>query len=78
MNPRAISVTALEGYELEIQFENGEMGIFSMEPYLNLPVYQPLKNLALFKKAKATFGFISWTNDIDMSPDTLYLESKKK
>ena len=76
MNPRVRSVKVMEDYILELEFENGEKGHFSMKPYLGYPVFQPLKNYDLFKKAKATFGFISWGNDIDMSPDTLYLESK--
>ena len=76
MNPRVKSVKVLEDYLLELEFENGEKGHFFMKPYLEYPVFKPLKNYELFKKAKATFGFVSWDNDIDMSPDTLYLDSK--
>ena len=76
MNPRIKSVIALSDYTLELEFDNGEKGHFSMQPYLDYPVYKPLKDYSLFKKAKATMGFVSWTDDIDMSPDTLYLDSK--
>jgi hypothetical protein len=69
-------VQVLENYMLEIEFSNGEKGIFSMEPYLDYPVYKPLKDYSIFKKAKVTMGFISWNEDIDMSPDNVYLESK--
>ncbi len=74
MNPGVKSVKALKDYKLELEFVNGEKGGFSMKPYLNYPVYLPLKDYDLFKKAKATMGFVSWNEDIDMSPDNLYLE----
>jgi hypothetical protein len=77
MNPRVRSVKVLEDYMLELEFDNGETGHFSMKPYLAYPVYQPLKDYSLFRQAKATMGFVSWNEDIDMSPDTLYIDSKK-
>ncbi len=76
MNPRVKNVKATDNYLLELEFDNGETGVFSMQPYLHYPVFQPLKDLSFFKKAHATMGFVSWSDDIDMSPDTLYLESK--
>ena len=77
MNPPVISVKAQENYSLALEFENGEKGTFSMLPYLQYPVYAPLKDVELFRKAHVVFGFVSWTDDIDMSPDNLYLEATK-
>ena len=76
MNPRVKQVKAADDYLLELEFDNGETGVFSMKPYLPYPVFQPLKDVSFFKKAHVTMGFVSWDEDIDMSPDTLYLESK--
>ena len=76
MNPRVKTVIALDNYLLDLEFDNGEQGIFSMLPYLNYPVFQPLKDKSFFKKARATMGFVSWDDEIDMSPDTLYLGCK--
>ena len=76
MNPRVKSVKATDDYQLELGFDNGETGVFSMQPYLQYPVYQPLMDLSLFRNAHVTMGFVSWNDDIDMSPDTLYLECK--
>ena len=77
MNPRVKSLKVLDDYMLELSFTNGERGIFSVKQYLDYPVYQPLKNYDVFKTARVTFGFVSWGDDIDMSPDNLYLESRK-
>ncbi len=76
MNPRVKNVEPTDNYLLELEFDNGERGIFDMQPYLKYPVFQPLKNESFFKKAHATMGFVSWDEDIDMSPDTLYLDCK--
>ncbi len=76
MNPRVKYVKAVADYSLELEFDNGESGMFSMLPYLQYPVYTPLKDVSLFMKAHATMGFVSWNEDIDMSPDNLYLECK--
>ena len=75
MNPRVSSVKVLKDYLLELEFNNGEIGHFSMKPYLEYPVFKPLKDYSLFSQAKVIFGFVSWSEDIDMSPDNLYLES---
>lgn len=77
MNPRIKNVFPLEDYQLQLIFTNGEEGVFDVKPWLNKGVFKALKNEDLFKKAYVLFGSVSWNDDIDFSPDTLYLESKK-
>ncbi len=76
MNPRVASVRPLDNYQLELEFDNGESGIFSVEPYLKYPVFRPLEDEAMFRKAKIVFGTVAWNSDIDMSSDNLYLDCK--
>lgn len=77
MNPRVKTLEVKDNYILELGFTNGEKGIFSVEPYLSYPVYEPLKDKEIFKRATVSFGFVNWNGEIDIDPDTLYLESKK-
>jgi len=77
MNPRVSSVQALPEYNLKLFFDNGEKGIFLVEPYLNYSVFEPLKDQTIFGQVKASMGFVSWNGEIDFDPDTLYLESKR-
>jgi hypothetical protein len=76
MNPRVKEVYPLENYQLRLVFTNGEEKIFDTKPYLNNGVFQQLKDPKEFKSVRPFMGSILWNNDIDLCPDTLYLESK--
>jgi hypothetical protein len=77
MNPRAKKAKALEGFKIEVEFTNGEIRIFDVTPFLSYPVYQPLKALEYFEKVFVSQGIVQWPNEVDISPDTLYLDSQK-
>lgn len=76
MNPYVKSVKPQEDHCLLLTFENGEKRIFDLKPYLEKPVFKQLKNVALFKTARVVSGSVEWQGDVDLSYDTLYLESK--
>jgi len=76
MNPRVLTVEYKGGYKLLITFTNKEIKQFDFSAYINYPVYEPLKDEAFCKKVKAIDGIIQWNEDIDFSPDTVYLQSK--
>jgi hypothetical protein len=61
---------------LLLTFENGEKRIFDLKPYFDKPVFAKLKNEAIFKTVKVASGSVEWQGEIDLSYDTLYLESK--
>lgn len=69
-------VQALYDYRLELIFENGERRIFDLTPYLERRVFTCLKNRALFKAARVVAGSVEWPGEINLSYDTLYLESQ--
>ena len=75
MNPRPVNVKVLDNYNLLVTFQNDEKKIFDVKPLLSMPLYQPLKNKALFKNVKADGMCIYWNDEIDICPDILYLQS---
>ena len=70
-------VKALGNYHLLLTFENGEKRQFDMSPYLNLGLFQELKDEKMFKTVKTSFDSIVWDNEADIDPEILYQESKK-
>jgi len=76
MSPRAKKAKALDGFKIEVEFANGEVRIFDVAPLLNFPVYQPLKTRSYFEKVFVSQGIVQWPNEVDISPDTLYLDSR--
>ncbi len=76
MNPRPVSVEALEDFELLITFQNGERKIFDAKPLLPLPLYAPLQNKSLFATVKADGMCIYWNDSIDLCPDMVYTDSR--
>ncbi|MDR0313466.1 MAG: DUF2442 domain-containing protein, partial [Treponema sp.] len=65
-------------YELELTFENNEIKIFDVKPYLDTGIFTKLKDENYFRMVKISFDTIEWPNGIDMDPEVLYEKSKAK
>ena len=76
MNPYVKQVRPLEDYQLEVFFENGERRIFDVKPYLKRGVFVRLQNRATFQAVRVVAGSVEWPGELDLSYDTLYLESQ--
>ena len=77
MNPRVRSVVARDDHKLEIEFQNGETGIYDCAPLLEFGVFQELRDVGYFKQARAEGGTVVWPHEQDICPDTLYEDAKK-
>ena len=75
MNPYVEKVKPIENYCLMLWFDNEEQKIFDLKPYLNKGIFSQLKNLSLFTSARVVAGSVEWPNGLDLSYNTLYLES---
>ena len=76
MNPYLKSVRPLDDYRLEVMFENGEHRLFDVKPYLYRGIFVRLRDLAIFRAARVVAGSVEWPGGLDLSYDTLYLESE--
>lgn len=72
-----IDVKPQDNFLLLLKFENGEEKEFDCKPLFDKKVFKPLRKKHFFLKAKVSFGTVAWTNEIDISPETLYIDSKK-
>ncbi len=76
INPYVQNVKAMDNHRLELLFENGERRMFDMRQYLAWGVFSRLKNRAVFQAARVVAGSVEWPGEVDLSYDTLYLESQ--
>jgi hypothetical protein len=77
MNPRVKSVKATDDYKLELEFANGEFGIYDCAPLLGFGVFQELRNVNYFRQVRAEGGTVVWPHEQDICPDTLYEDAKR-
>jgi hypothetical protein len=72
-------VRLLSRYVVELTFANDEVRVLDLEPYLWGEVFQPLlDDYSLFRSLRVDpeAGTVVWPNGADLSPRTLYAESK--
>ncbi len=64
----------VDGYKIWIEFSNGESGVADLEPDLWGPVFEPLKDVAEFKKftVSEVLHTLTWPNGADFAPEHLY------
>lgn len=77
MIPDVINVEPLKDFCLVAEFASGERFWFDMKPYLEYPAFVPLAEEGLFMRAHVANGTVAWNDEIDFSPDTLYLRGKR-
>jgi len=78
MNPRVKKVQPLTNYLLELTFDNNEVRVFDVKPYLDRGIFKELKDETFFKSVTTFLGTIKWPHDQDFCPDTLYEDSVSK
>ncbi len=61
-------------YRLRITFEDGSIRLVDLKEHLDGKVFEPLKDLRLFRTAHRNqdLDTVVWDNGADMSPDFLY------
>jgi len=69
------TVTPINNYTLLLTFDNGEKRQFDMKPYLNIGIFQELKDIKRFNSVRVSFDTIEWDNKADLDPEILYKNS---
>jgi len=71
-------VRYLEGYKLEIVFENGKRGIVDFQGYIKKGgVFNRFSDMEYFKQVQINkeLGVLCWPDGVDVAPETLYSEA---
>ena len=62
----------LQDYKLQIAFENGEVRLYDAKPMIQKPLCASLREPDFFNQARAEYGTVVWSDDIDIAPEHLY------
>jgi hypothetical protein len=69
-------VKPLSNYKLELTFENKEIKIVDVKPYLDTGLFKTLKDEKFFNLVKVSYDSIEWPNGVDLDPEVLYEKGK--
>jgi hypothetical protein len=68
-------VKALDGYRLEIVFDDDTMGVVDLSAFVRLgPVTQPLQDPAFFARVFIEMGVPTWPNGCDIDPINAWMK----
>jgi len=59
------------GYRLRLRFSDGAEKTVDLSPWLHGPVFEPLREISIFKKFFISGGTVCWPNGADVAPETL-------
>jgi hypothetical protein len=66
-------VSALGGYRIYVEFEDGTAGQIDLSDRLFGPVFEPLRDESEFHKLTVDgFGAVAWPCGADLAPDAIY------
>ena len=65
-------------FRLLVVFENGDERLVDLEPHLDGPIFEPLKDPAYFRdfRINEDIDTVVWENGADLAPEFLYENMK--
>jgi hypothetical protein len=70
--PTVVSAEYEGGYRIRLSFSEGTVKTVDFRPWLEGPVFEPLKAPSYFRRFFLEAGTVVWPNGADIAPETLY------
>ena len=70
--PQVIEARYISGFIVSARFDDGTEKSIDVSQWFKGPVFEPLKDLKLFKKFFIEGGTLAWPNGVDIAPEALY------
>lgn len=74
--PIVTSAEYRTGYMIDIVFNDGLESTVDFSRWLDGPVFEPLRDVAYFRRFFVEGGTVVWPNGADIAPETLYEQAK--
>lgn len=69
---KVVKARYIEGYKIEFQFNDGKIKTIDLSKEIYGEVFEPLKDIEIFKKFSLNPFTIEWENGADFAPEYLY------
>jgi len=70
--PQVVEAHHVGGFVVSARFDDGTEKHIDVSQWFKGPVFEPLKDLRLFKKFFVEAGTLAWPNGVDIAPEALY------
>jgi len=76
---KVTAAKALDGFKLQLSFENGEQGVVDLAHLAGRGVTLSWNDRSVFESVRVTnAGAVEWPGDVDICGDSLYLRATGK
>jgi len=72
---KVIKAIYIDGYRLELSFNNGIARVVDLKDELGVGIFEPLLDVEYFKAFHISHNTIEWENEADFAPEYLFLIS---
>jgi len=70
--PAVVRAEHRGGFRIHLVFNDQSEATIDFEPWLDGPVFEPLKAASYFRRFFVEGGTVVWPNGADIAPETLY------
>jgi hypothetical protein len=70
--PQVVQAEHQGGYRIRLTFADGTAGVVDFARWLEGPVFEPLRDVELFRRFFLDGGTVAWPNGADIAPETLH------
>jgi hypothetical protein len=70
--PSVVRAKYQDEFKIHLVFNDQSESTVDFEPWLDGPVFEPLKTVSYFRRFFIEGGTIVWPNGADIAPETLY------
>lgn len=72
LRPTAVKAEAQNDFYIKIEFDNGDIKLFDVRPYIKGSWYGKLSDVEYFQQVKVDGFTVTWPDGQDLCPDEIF------